>query len=437
MPFVMPPTKRPRPTKFSYWSDDVVSECKEKLLAHQYEALTSLRKWFCQREEKRHALVSMPTGSGKTGVICCLPYFLAQKKPEEDGKEVSFEKPILVIAPHLTISSQLEQQILVSADGPEKNFLLRREIVAIQDQRDALPSGVKIEKTTEVSNQQYLRNKEVVIANAQKFLSDSWEENLSNDLFEMVIVDEAHHFPAETWSKIIRKFEAHALVVFFTATPFRSDGRKVVETSFAYHLSLSQAIENGIIRPTKWDDYELNQDPDDPNSDYDPVRTILKEIKRVQDEKNREQRLPGNVPHMAIAICKDTGAATEAVNMWNTMFGDGTAVGVHCRMQKHRLKKAMERIDKNDVKLVVVVDMLQEGFDHPPISIAAIMTRIVSPVKFVQFIGRAQRVVRVGGEQESRDIHANIISHTRFQQEDNYSKFENEALIYVSEEGDE
>ena len=68
----------------------------------------------------------------------------------------------------------------------------------------------------------------MVIANAQKFLEGSWEENLSDNPFKLVIVDEAHHFPAETWSKIIKKIEGHASVVFFTATPYRSDHQTVV-----------------------------------------------------------------------------------------------------------------------------------------------------------------------------------------------------------------
>ena len=54
----------------------------------------------------------------------------------------------------------------------------------------------------------------------------------------------------------------------------------------------------------------------------------------------------------------------------------------------------MRRLKNNELSLVIVVAMLLEGFDHPPISIAAITYKIVSPVRFVQFIGRAQRIYR-------------------------------------------
>lgn len=156
---------------------------------------------------------------------------------------------------------------------------------------------------------------------------------------------------------------------------------------------------------------------------------MLQEVKGIQERKNKEQPLPGNVPHMAIAITNNTTDADGVVEAWNTHFGEDTAVGFHSKMYEHQLKKMMERIESNDVKLVVVVDMLQEGFDHPPISIAAIITSIVSPVKFVQFIGRAQRVVRKGEQQESSEICADVVTHNFYKQRENYNRFENEDLI--------
>lgn len=420
-------SKRTRPPRFNFYSESVVNDSKDRLLSHQYAALQELQKWF-RNENPPIALVSMPTGSGKTGVICCLPYFLG-----DTG--VQFDKPVLVIAPGLEIAKQLEEQILVSVDRPFENFLIRRGIVHRDDQAHVIPSGVKIEKTSAVANEQYLKGKEVVIANAQKFLKGSWEENLPDDLFRLVIVDEAHHFPAPTWLKIIDKFKDHALVVFFTATPFRSDHQTVVPPPFAYHLRLKEARENRIIRGTSFVELPAeakhDQDLEDPDTDNDEIfLAILEKVKETQERKNEEQPLPGNVPHMAIAITKNTSDAEKVVELWNTRFGNGSAIGFHSRVRpQRRLQKMMNSIKSNQVKVVVVVDMLQEGWDHPPISIAAVMTRIVSPVKFVQFIGRAQRIVRGTEGPESPGISADVITHEKFHQRQNYDKFLNEDLI--------
>ena len=429
----MPFTKRRRESKFSYYSEPVVSECKEKLLPHQYEACMSLRKWFCRDNKQEIALVSMPTGSGKTGIICCLPFFLAQQKDDEPKREVDFSKPILVIAPNLEIASQLERAITITPDGTDENFLLKRKIAPsdLDMQKDVIPSGRKVERTSDVAKEKFLSHYDFIIANAQKFLEGSWEGSLSSDLFQAVIVDEAHHFPAQTWLRIIEKFKRNAMVVFLTATPYRSDRKKVVsQENVAYFLSLEEAREKRVIRKTSWDEFDCESD-----DDQGAIESLLNEINRIQREKNKSHSLPDGIPHMAIAIAKDIPSATTAVAFWNKHFGD-TAIGYHSGVRKVRRVPLMTRIKKNEVRLVVVVDMLQEGFDHPPISIAAILTKITSPVKFVQFIGRAQRIVRGGGQSESPDIVANVVTHTRFQQRRNYEMFQKERLIAVNNPND-
>ena len=57
------------------------------------------------------------------------------------------------------------------------------------------------------------------------------------------------------------------------------------------------------------------------------------------------------------------------------------------------------------------------------------MTKIVSPVKFAQFIGRAQRIVRGREGPEAVEILADVVTDTIFEQEENKDAFEKERLI--------
>ena len=383
----------------------------------------------------------MPTGSGKSGVISCLPYFLGQlglkPPPELDAFPYGeplyrFDKPVLVIAPDLAIASQLEGVLTVSADAPDENFLLKRGIVPHIYQVDVLPKGVKIEKTKHVLKPEFLKSHEIIIANAQKFLQASWEDNLRDDIFTLVIVDEAHHHPAKTWRRIIQKFKNHAIVVFFTATPFRGDGQRVLEDDegkMVYRLSLKEARRERIIRSIQW-----NEVPIYAHSERDNLNAIfgliLEQVKSIQEEKNQRNPLPDNIPHMAIAITKNIAYAEQVRDMWNSHWGGpDSAVAYHSDVPKKPKLAMMQAIKNNQVQLVVVVDSLLEGFDHPPISIAAIMTNIVSPVKFAQFLGRAQRIVRGPSGPESARILANVVTHSHFQQKQNYEAFEREAFI--------
>ena len=427
-----------RPSKFNKYSAAVKARCEGNLLQHQSKALTELESFFSGPETGHEvALVSMPTGSGKTGIMCCLPYFLGNIGPPERPK-YPFDKPILVIAPDLAITSQLEQQMLVSrGDTAAKHtFLLKRGIVPRDKQAHVLPLGVKVQETIDLQSKAYLEGKEIIIANAQKFLGEEWEEALPDDMFQLVIVDEAHHHPAATWQRIVRKFQDHAMVVFFTATPYRGDGQQVLEGPLTYHLTLEDAIRNDIIRKTKFEELDsmesLEGNPlwDDASpQDREEIGRFATILRRVISLQETKAALPDNVPHMAMAITKDTKGADKLVEVWKVLNPDAPASVYHSGVKpKRRREEVFNQILENELKLVVVVAMLLEGFDHPPISIAAVATKIVSPVKFVQFVGRAQRIYRSPQGSEDNGI-AHIVTHTQYEQGHNYRKFIQELLI--------
>ena len=417
-----PPKRSP---KFNFYGDYIVKRSTGRLLDPQREALQELQKFFEQNPGGRIGLVSMPTGAGKTGVISCLPFFLGKL----NNSIFLFDKPVLVIAPDLTIAKQLEGELLVSPNAPGENFLLKREIVPHRHQREIVPNGTKIEETRHVNNSEFLTSNEVIIANAQKFLSDDWEDLLPDDLFKLVIVDEAHHHPARTWRRIIEKFRNHSMVAFFTATPFRADGQLVVhdqEGQLVYHLSLEDARTMRIIRRINW--HPLHSEDTELGNIF---KLILERVKSIQQAKDDENPLPDNIPHMAIAITpNNTAYAEQVAEIWNNHWGNfGGAIAYHSQVPVKAKLTMMEALRSNTIKLVVIVKELLEGFDHPPISIAAIMTGIESRVKFAQFLGRAQRVVRFQERLESAEIFADVVTHSFFQQEENYRAYEEALLI--------
>lgn len=438
--------------KFNGFSFAIMEQCNGLLLDHQRQCLTALVNWFEGPNRNLPALISMPTGTGKTGVMCCLPYFLGSmglEKPKDLGVLASgtpqypFDKPVLVIAPGNDIADQLEGQILISADDNTENFLVKRGIIPhdYPNKKGVLPDGEKITDPKRLTSPEVIGGKDVVIANVQKFVprpaadadADAlpkkwWGEELPRNMFRLVVVDEAHHVPAPTWQRIINRFGGDALVVFLTATPLRTDGQLVVPCEFAYELSLEDARERGIIRRTQWEEVDTPHD-----SDLEVFKQVLSKVKEIQDQKNRVHLLPNAAAHMAIAITKTTDLANEAVRLWNENHGAGTAIAYHGGV-KSELPQMMHKIRSDKVKLVVVVAMLMEGFDHPPISIAAVMTKITSPVKFVQFVGRAQRVVRSQQGQENPNIIADIVSHSFYQQAENYGRFLNGAFVDEADE---
>ena len=457
--------------KFNFYSYCVknrsLSRRSNRLLPQQKEALEKLCQWFdpVSKNKDKIALVSMPTGSGKTGIISCLPYFLGSiglTKNESNTAvghpDYPFKQPVLVIAPNLAISKQLEEQLSVLQSGSiDQPFLIRRKIVPQNMHKEVLPTAIRIERTDQLKSQYALEKFDMIIANAQKFsaskanaqtLPDSkecedatWEE-LPDNMFQLVMVDEAHHHPAHTWRKIVQKFKGQAQIVFFTATPYRGDLKKVLEdTPLAFHLPLNKAVADGIIRQTKFEQLEHNDDLKNiriRNHDgYEKKQihnmgrmvTVLRRVKDLLVSKNRDHQLPGGVQHMAMAIAKNVDYANQLLELWNVISpNDAAETYYHDKKEKEK-KDIMLRLKNNELRLVIVVQMLLEGFDHPPISIAAITCKISSPVKFAQFVGRAQRIYR--GPEGTREMNgqADIITHVDYKQRQRYVDLINETLI--------
>ncbi|XP_068756901.1 putative DNA repair helicase RadD [Montipora capricornis] len=422
--------------KFNLYSLYVKQNYGNGLLAQQRDALQKLEEWF-QTDNPRIAVVSMPTGSGKTGILCCLPFTVGGigLEPSRDANNYPtgvpryrFDRPVLVLAPGIQIANQLQQQIHLNP------FLVRRGIIGDQYRKEVLPKVHRVNETRDLQNARFLSEQDIVLANAQKFRGE-WEDALPNNMFQLVIVDEAHHYPAETWSRIIQKFRWNALVVFLTATPYRMDGRFMVEGPFAYHLPLQEAVEGRIIRRTEPDFLQIKPNHDE-NGDFEAgiYQLVLGRVNEKQEIKNRDHRLPDNIPHMAMAITKNIFEADRVVDLWNENWGKDSALSYHSKLPQAVRDERMQRIRRNQVKLVVVVAMLQEGFDHPPISIAAILTSIVSVPKFVQFIGRAQRIYRSQAVAEADAICADIVSHVYYGQEGHYENFIGEKLIEIDDQ---
>ena len=212
------------PSKFELCGEYVRKRYDNRLFPHQTEALQSLERWFLDKDTtSKTAVVVMPTGSGKTGIICCLPYTLGAVA--KDVRNLDLQKPVLIVSPDLAIQDQLEKNLHPVQDaGRDEAFLLKRGIVPMK-RSDIIPNVRKINSPKELREDILgSGSKNIILTNAQKWhirgsSNMIWEE-LKEDTFSIVIVDEAHHLPAPQWQRIINKFSKHAKVVFFTATPF-------------------------------------------------------------------------------------------------------------------------------------------------------------------------------------------------------------------------
>ena len=178
------------------------------------------------------SLAVLPTGTGKSGIAILAPYVL----------NTSY---VLVITPSITISEQLFK------DFNTHPWLIKRGLFRNEDKNDFVPSTRLIRETTDLHE---VQSTALVIANAHKFgnTSNVNIEDIPQSRFDLVIVDEAHHYPAKTWKNIVTHFKGRK-VVFLTATPYNS-GEYILQANNkkkrpCYQLTYDDAVEKGIIRP--------------------------------------------------------------------------------------------------------------------------------------------------------------------------------------------
>jgi superfamily II DNA or RNA helicase len=88
-------------------------------------------------------------------------------------------------------------------------------------------------------------------------------------------------------------------------------------------------------------------------------------------------------------------------------------------------RRFMDSFRDGEIRLLVICNMLLEGFDHPQVSVVAVMSHVTSVIKFSQFLGRAVRLVRPGPPQQL----AYCVHHRFFRQDALFVQYDEDRLI--------
>ena len=194
---------------------------------HQREAVLSARGQLTDDQLPNYALVVLPTGCGKTGVAVLAAYALNAAR-------------VLVVTPSVTISEQIHEAFC-SLDG----FLLKRRIITQAQLNDVRPSGVCITQTSQILEHTH---DPLMVVNAHTIGGRSRVKiaDIPYDQYDLVIVDEAHHYPADTWRLLVDHFR-NARKLFLTATPLYM-GEPILPHAPCFSLSRDEAVRRGIIR---------------------------------------------------------------------------------------------------------------------------------------------------------------------------------------------
>lgn len=296
----------------------------------------------------------MPTGTGKTDTIFAILIAAAMERT-------------LILVP----SDNLREQIGARLMGLEK----LREIGAIGEA--VLSPNVYLMKggisEPEIDR---LGSFDVIIAtpNSLHQLSDASLKHIVG-LCSHLIIDEAHHVAAHTWSRVRESF--HGKPVFqFTATPFRNDGQRLGGKTI-YNYSLSQAQKDGYFQSIEFH----------PVREYDPRiadKAVADKALALLDDD-----LATGFDHLLMVRAKTKKRAKALFDLYKDRV-DLSPVLLYSGVKN--LDKTVEEVKAKQHRIIVCVNMFGEGFDLPELKIAALHDQHLSPAVTLQFIGRLTRV---------------------------------------------
>ena len=301
------------------------------------------------------AIVTMPTGAGKTAVLMAVAFLLRARR-------------VLVITPSRLVREQITEQF-ASLAVLRRIGALAAEVpgprVVVADQRPATDAEWAA-----------MREADVVVGTPAA-ISPGLEgvPDPPDDLFDLVLVDEAHHSPAPTWRSLLDGFP-RAKRVLFTATPFRRD-RREIKGRFAYSYDIGDAHRDGVFG-------QIRFAPVAESEDLRGDRALAK----AAEAQLREDAAAGYDHRLMVRTDSKQRARELATVYEETGLRLATITSAYSLAH---VKRIIRRLRAGELDGIICVNMLGEGFDLPALKVAAIHTPHRSLAVTLQFIGRFAR----------------------------------------------
>lgn len=310
----------------------------------------------------------------------------------------------------------------IQATGTGKTFLILRLLEILNDEGKV---AVIFAPNREIIKQTKKRMKKFGLSNASFYtyqkLSRMTEEEISAIEADLIICDELHRTGAKTWGQ---KFELlvdthpDSKVFGVTATPLRcADGRDMAEEYFdgnkACDISLAEALVREIIPVmplyvsalyTFEEEYQKMSDKiDKANNSNEEKVELQKELLAAKQQLEKANGVPEiirkyitNYNGKYIVFCKDIKhlyAMKNVVIGWFREAGyDGEIFEYPYYSNNSKVKKNLYDFEKNEeegLKLLFVIDKLNEGLHLDEIDGCILLRTTVSNIIYYQQIGRA------------------------------------------------
>ena len=297
------------------------------LRPYQQNCLDAIRKAVLTG--RRHLLVHLPTGAGKTYTFAHLSEALGAART-------------MIVAHRSELLTQARKTLAK---------------IGVDSELEQGTSTANPECATIVASVQTLKN-----GRLEKFAGK----------IDLLVIDEAHHGMAPTYLHLVRNFP-NAIVVGFTATPFRSDEKELLDVftgGIVFSMTIGDLTRKGYLVPIKTIDHKVSER-------YDPEEVFAAHQKYAKGLKT-------------IVFCR---------NVQHSLFVAGSflhhkvpAYALSGDTRKEDRTKALIRFAKGEIQVLTNCGILTEGFDEPTIECVVLARKTESRSLYEQMVGRGTRL---------------------------------------------
>lgn len=301
-------------------------------------------------------IVVMPTGTGKTETM--LAWLVAQRP-----------KRVLVVVPSAALREQIALKFetlgILQQEGIVGPGAMRPRVGRVAGRFDSEEDAVDFVAACNV----------VVVTPNAVHASKAAVRRAFFSGFTHLLVDEAHHAPARTWTEIIRAFGERP-VLLFTATPYRRDGL-TLPGRVIFRFPLREAQREGYFSTI---DFTAVLDLDD--DDEALARAALSRL--------RSDLVAGH-EHLLLARVGTKSRADEIHALYLRLAPEFAPRVIYDSIQASDRDAVIRAMRERSSRVIVCVDMLGEGFDLPTLKVGAFHDAHRSLSPMVQLIGRLAR----------------------------------------------
>lgn len=330
-----------------------------KLWEHQNEAINKCRDYIdsFKKTDETIALIQLPTGTGKSGVITVLSMCY-----EYDGI-------VLIITPRRYLRRQLAEDIM------------GRFFNTIDYSNKGHNEVIEIKESNQFTDNVDLNNKVIVMTFQMLSYLEKKKFKIFSDLCHktsLVMIDEGHYEPAHNWNNLVKSIKAPKIL--FTATPYRNDAKSfAINPQYTFGVSLIECQNQNLLKK-EIIEIRNNQLLSSYEGFIDDVISFYKEKLLC---KNPEARV--------IIQCGNSGDIHRIVDL---IINRGySAIGIHEKFDRNSeyVMKNVPNPKVINVSFWVHQYKLIEGVDDPRFQLLALHSPSSNARSLVQGIGRIMR----------------------------------------------